>query len=152
MDMKTPLEKVIARSGQPTIVETLAETLSTSQLTTLLLEVFRRKTAKLSPRQVLQAWRHNRFVRPPGGDALADRRFELAPPPRRRQTATGRDRRYGSRTAHDSAPARPISTDSRLTPVSMACKRTRSTTSRCNRAPLAVAGIKSPTLIPIGEQ
>ena len=55
----------------------LTESLSPSEVNTLLLEVFHRQTRRLTPAQVLAAYRQNRFVRPAAIDPVAFREFEL---------------------------------------------------------------------------
>ncbi len=61
----------------PGIVEILGEKLSTSDLNSLLLEVFRAKTAHISPSGLLRAYRQNRFVQPSAVDAVAFGEFTL---------------------------------------------------------------------------
>ena len=64
------------KAGQPDLVDLLADQLSAHELNSLLLEVFRRRTQRDQPAEVLRRYRQNRFVRPAQLDALAFRSFE----------------------------------------------------------------------------
>jgi hypothetical protein len=60
------LQRVLGHAGGPKPLETQAEGLSGADLTTLLLEVFRRRADRLTPAKVMQRYRTGRFVaRPP---------------------------------------------------------------------------------------
>ena len=74
---KSILDRLAAETGVPGIVDILGEKLSASDLNSLLLEVFRRKTAQLSPSRLLRAYRQNRFVQPSEADAVAFGEFTL---------------------------------------------------------------------------
>lgn len=70
------LRRVLTRAGEPELVNILAERLSGSELTTLLLEVFRRRAERLSPADVMRRYRADRFVAPASTDVAALRRTE----------------------------------------------------------------------------
>jgi hypothetical protein len=70
------LRRVLTRSGEPELVNILAERLSGSELTTLLLEVFRRRAERLTPAEVARRYRTDRFVAPAPTDPIALRRTE----------------------------------------------------------------------------
>jgi hypothetical protein len=58
------LDRVLRRAGGPEILDILAERLSGADLTTLLLEVSRRRARALSPADVLRRYGDDRFVIP----------------------------------------------------------------------------------------
>lgn len=58
------LRRVLRRLGGPAVLDGLAGGLSGSDLTTFLLEVFRRRASALTPADVLRRYRADRFVRP----------------------------------------------------------------------------------------
>ncbi|MGW4381457.1 hypothetical protein [Kitasatospora sp. NPDC004531] len=58
------LRRVLARPGGPEALELLAEGLTGADLTTLLLEVFRRRADRLTPAEVMRRYRTDRFVAP----------------------------------------------------------------------------------------
>jgi hypothetical protein len=60
------LERVERRTGVPGLAGLLADRLSSSELTSLLLEVHRRRAAGLTPARVLAAYERDRFARPSG--------------------------------------------------------------------------------------
>jgi hypothetical protein len=57
-------KKIEHRLGASKLIELLSEKLSGSALSSLLMEVFARKTAKLTPPQLLKLYETNRFVHP----------------------------------------------------------------------------------------
>lgn len=57
-------------SGIPDLLIRLTEKLSASELNSLLLEVFRQKTARTTPAELLRAYQQNRFVQPAEVDAI----------------------------------------------------------------------------------
>jgi len=61
---RTPLEGVLARARAPDLLEILAERLSGTELTTVLLEVMRGHASRLSPSDVLHTYQRDRFVVP----------------------------------------------------------------------------------------
>jgi len=67
--MQEIVEKIQRRTGID-LVKILSEELSGSELNSLLLEVFDRKTAQLTPAQLLQQYRRNRFVQPAAVDVM----------------------------------------------------------------------------------
>ncbi|HEX4818322.1 MAG TPA: hypothetical protein VFV66_36755 [Nonomuraea sp.] len=58
------LDRVLREAGGPEILDVLAERLSGADLTTLLLEVMRRRARALSPADVLRRYADDRFVTP----------------------------------------------------------------------------------------
>lgn len=74
---KNILHRLAAEAGLPGIVDILGGKLSSSDLNSLLLEVFRRKTVQLPPSRLLRAYRQNRFVQPSAVDAVAFGEFTL---------------------------------------------------------------------------
>ncbi|MFI7520164.1 hypothetical protein [Micromonospora globbae] len=71
------LRRVLERYG-PELVDLLADGMSGSDLTTLLLEVFRRRADRLSPAEVMRRYRNDRFVAPAPISFTALRRAEDA--------------------------------------------------------------------------
>lgn len=70
--MSDPILRRIAReTGVPELVELLAERLPATDLRSLLVAVFRRRTGAMSPDAVLRQHRADRFVRPAKADARA---------------------------------------------------------------------------------
>lgn len=65
------VEKIAARFGGEALLKLLSESLTASELNTLLLEVFHRRTQIMTPAGLLNAYQQNRFVRPSTVDALA---------------------------------------------------------------------------------
>jgi hypothetical protein len=63
-EQRTPLEGVLERSGAPEVLEVLTERLSGSELTTLLLEVVRRRASRRSPTDLVRTYQEDRFVVP----------------------------------------------------------------------------------------
>ncbi|HEY9840737.1 MAG TPA: hypothetical protein V6D23_09805 [Candidatus Obscuribacterales bacterium] len=76
--MHRALEKIINKAGVPELVDLLAERLSNGELTSLLLEVYRRRTEQLKPAQLLARLNQNRFVHPAQVDPIRLRKAELA--------------------------------------------------------------------------
>ena len=72
------LRRVLARADAPELVELLAGGMSGADLTTLLLEVFRRRAERLSPAEVMRRYRSDRFVAPAPVEFAALRRTEDA--------------------------------------------------------------------------
>lgn len=58
------LARIIREANTVDLLEVLAERLPPTDLQTLLLEVYRRRAERLQPRDVLQQYSQNRFVRP----------------------------------------------------------------------------------------
>lgn len=71
------LQRLEAGSGIPGLAGILSERLSGADLNSLLLEVFHRKTERLSPAELLRQYRQNRFVQPAGVDAIGFSEFCL---------------------------------------------------------------------------
>lgn len=77
-DSGQALRRVIRQAGRAELLETLAEELPGADLTTLLLEVFRRRAERLSPADVMRRYRTDRFVAPGQVEFAALRRAEDA--------------------------------------------------------------------------
>jgi hypothetical protein len=71
------LRRLESGSGIPDLAAILAERLSGADLNSLLLEVFRRKTDRLSAPELLRQYRQNRFVQPAAVDAVGFAEFCL---------------------------------------------------------------------------
>jgi hypothetical protein len=72
------LQRVLRQVGTPELVDLLADGMTGADLTTLLLEVFRRRAEQLSPAQVMRRYCSNRFVAPASISFTALRRTEDA--------------------------------------------------------------------------
>ena len=70
------LRRVLGAAGGTDLLEMLADELSGADLTTLLLEVFRRRAERTSPAEVMRRYRADRFVAPAQVNAPALRRAE----------------------------------------------------------------------------
>lgn len=71
------LEGLLKKTGDPELLQKLTGKLSLSELTSLLLEVFRAKAQVISPAELLKAYQANRFVGPSEVDAVTFRKLEL---------------------------------------------------------------------------
>jgi len=71
------LQRLCHQTGVPDLPDVLSERLSPSDLSALLLEVYRRQAGKISPSALLSAYRQNRFAKPSAVHAVAFREFEL---------------------------------------------------------------------------
>lgn len=60
--MKTPVERIIERLDMPSLVDALGSRLSGADLTSVLLEVMRRRAAAVKPAQLLRQYTADRFV------------------------------------------------------------------------------------------
>ncbi len=74
---KDILDRIVAETGVPDLVEILSERLATSDLNSLLLEIFSKKTSQISPAELLRAYRQNRFVQPAQSDFVGFTEFCL---------------------------------------------------------------------------
>ncbi len=72
------LRRVVGEAGGRELLDILADELSGADLTTLLLEVFRRRAERVRPAEVMRRYRTNRFVAPGPVNAGALRRAERA--------------------------------------------------------------------------
>ena len=70
------LDRITKKSGVPGLPEILSSQLSGADLNSLLLEVFRQKTAKMQAPELMQAYRQNRFVQPSSVDAIDFQEFD----------------------------------------------------------------------------
>jgi len=70
------LARIIGTTGGAELLNVLADELSGADLTTLLLEVFRRRAERMSPADVMRRYRTDRFVAPGQVNATALRRAE----------------------------------------------------------------------------
>jgi hypothetical protein len=68
--------KIAERIGQPGLIDTLADELTNSELTSILLEVFNRKAQQMSAADLLRVYQQNRFVKPADVDVAALRFLE----------------------------------------------------------------------------
>jgi hypothetical protein len=71
------MENIAGKLGVPHIAELLADRLSGSELNSLLLEVFDRRTRNISPALLLQQYQVNRFVHPSTTDMISLLDWEL---------------------------------------------------------------------------
>jgi hypothetical protein len=71
------LERIIKELGVEQIVELLTDRISGSDLYTLLLQVFREKTKRLVPSELLKRYQANRFVHPASIDPIQLKQLEL---------------------------------------------------------------------------
>ncbi|GAB4013356.1 hypothetical protein GCM10028808_32210 [Spirosoma migulaei] len=69
-------KKIAERIGRPDLIDILTTELTGSELTSLLLEVFSRKTEQLSPADLLRVYQTNRFVKPADVDMVGLRALE----------------------------------------------------------------------------
>lgn len=74
--MQKIVDKILAKVANPLLLDQLDQ-LSQSELNTMLLEVFRRKSAKVTPQQLLDGYKNNRFVVPSDIDPIRLRETEL---------------------------------------------------------------------------
>ncbi|MFB8024446.1 MULTISPECIES: hypothetical protein [unclassified Streptomyces] len=72
------LRRVLRRHGGPELLDLLTDGMSGADLTTLLLEVFRRRADRRSPAEVMRRYRSDRFVAPAPVGFAALRRTEDA--------------------------------------------------------------------------
>src|SRR5258708_2096919 len=72
------LRRVVGEAGGRELLDILADELSGADLTTLLLEVSRRRAERVRPAEVMRRYRTNRFVAPGPVNAGALRRAERA--------------------------------------------------------------------------
>lgn len=78
MPANPALRRVLERLGGPELLDLLSDDLSGGDLTTLLLEVFRRRADRLAPAEVMRRYRSDRFVAPAPTGFTALRRTEDA--------------------------------------------------------------------------
>jgi hypothetical protein len=75
------LEEIVRRIEKevqcPHIVEKLVENCSLPDLTSLLLDVYRKKTKKITPKALLQQYMHNGYVRPAKASVCESMQFDL---------------------------------------------------------------------------
>lgn len=77
--MQSPIvTKILDRIGQPDLVRILTEDLTGTELNTVLLDVFSKTTAKISPPSLLNRYQGNRFVKPADLPVVELRHMELA--------------------------------------------------------------------------
>lgn len=74
---KNILDRLVAETAIPGLVEILNERLSSSDLNSLLLEIFSQKTTRITPVELLRAYRQNRFVQPAQVDYVGFTEFCL---------------------------------------------------------------------------
>lgn len=76
-ESRSDLERILGQLNQPELVRALAEELSGSDLNTLLLQVFRARTASSSAGDLLKRYTENRFVHPALADPIRLKELEL---------------------------------------------------------------------------
>jgi hypothetical protein len=76
--VKSPVERILAKLGMPTLVEALSARLSGADLTSLLLEVMRRRAADVTAADLVQRYGSDRFVVAPAASFRSLRRAEEA--------------------------------------------------------------------------
>lgn len=74
---KMKLQRILRDAGINNIVDLLTETVSSSELNTLLLEVFREKTRASTPSDLMRRYKSNRFVQPAALNPIEMRRLEI---------------------------------------------------------------------------
>jgi hypothetical protein len=72
------VNKIVHRTGIPDLLKTLSEKISSSELNSLLLEVFHRKVEQCTPADLLRLYQQNRFVKPADTPVLEMRETELS--------------------------------------------------------------------------
>jgi hypothetical protein len=70
------IERISRETGIDDLVETLATQLNPTDLQSLLIEVYRRRAEALAPRDLLDQYRHNRFVQPAQASPIAQLDFD----------------------------------------------------------------------------
>jgi hypothetical protein len=73
-----PLARIERATGVPDLAQLLADRLAPSDLTSLLLEVARRRAVRLEPAQILRQYERDRFVRPGEADTSEAERVALS--------------------------------------------------------------------------
>ena len=76
--MTEPRARIERATGVPDLAELLSERLAPSDLTALLLDVARRRAARLEPADVLRQYERDRFVRPAEGGTEETERMALS--------------------------------------------------------------------------
>jgi hypothetical protein len=70
------IERISRETGVDGLVEVLSTQLSPTDLQSLLIEVYRRRAEALAPRDLLDQYRHNRFVQPAQASPIAQLDFD----------------------------------------------------------------------------
>src|SRR5688572_3913869 len=70
-------KKILSRFKQPELLTLLTETISGSELNSLLLEVFKKRSSEIKPPQLLNHYMNNRLVKPADLPVIALREMEL---------------------------------------------------------------------------
>jgi hypothetical protein len=71
-----PIKRILQEAGAADLVDVLAEQLAPTDLQTLLLEVYRRRSTRISPADLLTRYEDNRFTRSSHLDPVATAAFE----------------------------------------------------------------------------
>lgn len=71
------LSKILTKKGEENVLQFLSQSLTNSELNTLLLEVFNERVQQFQARDVLHNYTHNRFTQPVQGDILQLAGLEL---------------------------------------------------------------------------
>ncbi|MFH5181238.1 hypothetical protein ACHHV8_00515 [Paenibacillus sp. TAB 01] len=77
MSKYQPIDRIMKELGHDDLLDLLQHELSSSDLNTLLLELFRRKAIGTSPAELLKQYAGNRFVHPSELDPIALKRMEI---------------------------------------------------------------------------
>lgn len=72
------VNKIVQRTGIPDLLNTLSEKISSSELNSLLLEVFHRRASRCTPPDVLKLYQQNRFVKPADTPVIQMKETELS--------------------------------------------------------------------------
>src|SRR3954454_1436320 len=76
-EMNNPiLERILREASTPDLFNVLAERLNPTDLQSLLLEVYRRRAARVKPSQLLERYERDRFVRPSTLDPIRLAEFD----------------------------------------------------------------------------
>ena len=75
--MPSVVTKILSRLGYPSLINAFSEKVTSSELNSLLLEIFDQKVSKVTPPQLLNLYQLNRFVKPADLPVLELRRVEI---------------------------------------------------------------------------
>jgi hypothetical protein len=75
--MKKLIEKIEEKIGCDQLADRISENISNSDLNSLLLEIFKNKTEKISPANLLNQFSNNRFTLPSTIDVIEYKKFEI---------------------------------------------------------------------------
>ncbi len=78
MTDQTIANRIAEKSGVPDLVDILAQSLTASELNSLLIEVFRRRASATTPNRLLHQYEHNKFTAPAAFNMVEFMAFELS--------------------------------------------------------------------------